>query len=234
MFIMIDGIEGGGKSTIVEAWKKYLAGQNKSVFDLKKYLADNGRYPNYEEVKPCDFIFSAEPTFTGIGKVIRDELIKNGTSYPEEAIAQAYSLDRLILYTKILIPALKDNKHIIEDRGVATSLCYQSLSGNLSFDWLSQLPGNALALEYRPDCLCIIKMSPETAQKRLAIRYEKQDDVIFDKLDFQQKALATDLSPAYQKLFTDRGTKLEYLNTDVEIDIMKQESIDFLKRILAI
>ena len=231
---MLDGIEGGGKSTIVEAWKKYLTEQNLSVFDLKKYLADNGRYPNYEEVQPYNFIFSAEPTFTGIGKVIREELIKNGTNYPEEAIAHAYSLDRLILYTKILIPALKDKKHIIEDRGVSTSFCYQSLSGNLSFGWLSKLPGNALALEHRPDYLCLIKMSPETAQKRLARRYEKQDDVIFDKLDFQQKALATYLSPAFQQLFTDRGTKLEYLNTDVEIDIMKQESVDFLKKILGL
>ncbi len=234
MFVMIDGIEGGGKSTIVEAWKQYLEEQNFSVFDLKKYLLENNRYPNYEEIRPYNFILSAEPTYTGIGKVIREELIKNGTSYADEAIAQAYSLDRLILYTKIILPALKDNKHIIQDRGVSTSLCYQSLNGNLSLDWLSTLPGNALALEHRPDYLCIIEMSPETAQQRLATRYEKQDDVIFDKLDFQQKAMSTYLSTEYQKLFQNRGTKIELLNTDLAIDIMKQESIEFLKSTLSL
>lgn len=229
---MIDGIEGGGKSTIVETWKKFLTDQGRAVFDLKKYCLENNKYPDYQELKPYDFIFSAEPTFFGIGKIIREELIKNGTNYPEQAIAEAYSLDRLILYKKIIIPALQDKKTVIEDRGVSTSLCYQALSQTLSLDFLSQLPGNALALEYRPDWLLLTKMSLETAQKRLAARYEKQDNAIFDKLEFQQKAAAMYLSPGYQKLFLERGTKIEYLNTDAEIDIMKQESIDLLKSII--
>jgi thymidylate kinase len=233
MLIMIDGIEGGGKSTIVEAWKKNLVEQGKSFFDLKKYCLENGTYPDYQELKPYDFIFSAEPTFFGIGKIIREEMIKNGNNYPEVAIAQAYSLDRLVLYKKIIIPALQDKKVVIEDRGVSTSLCYQSLSGSLSLDWLADLPGNALALEYRPDYLLLIKMTLETAQKRLSTRYEKQDNAIFDKLDFQQKALATYLSPDYQKLFLDRGTKIEYLNTDTEIDIMKAESADLFNTIIS-
>ncbi|OGH91965.1 MAG: hypothetical protein A2534_01225 [Candidatus Magasanikbacteria bacterium RIFOXYD2_FULL_39_9] len=232
MLIMLDGIEGGGKSTIVETWKKFLTDQGRTIFDLKKYCIDNNRYPDYEELKPFDFIFSAEPTFFGVGKIIREELIKSGNNYPERAIAEAYSLDRLILYKKLIIPALQDKKVVIKDRGVSTSLCYQALSQNLSLDFLSQLPGNALALEYRPDWLLLIKMSLETAQKRLATRYDKQDNAIFDKLDFQQKALAMYLSSDYQKLFLDRGTKIEYLNTDAEIDIMKQECVTLLQRIL--
>ncbi len=232
MLIMIDGIEGGGKSTIVENWKKFLAEKGRAVFDLKKYCLENNKYPEYEELKPFDFIFSAEPTFFGIGKMIREELIKSGTDYPEQAIAEAYSLDRLILYKKIIIPALTDKKFVIEDRGVSTSLCYQSLSKNLSLDFLASLPGNALALQYRPDYLLLIKMSIETAQKRLTTRYEKQDNVIFDKLEFQQQAMNTYLSEQYQKLFLDRGTKIEYLNTDAEIDIMKQQSLELFQQII--
>ena len=232
MFLMMDGIEGSGKSTIIESWKKYLLEQNHSIFDLKKYCLENGHYPNYEEVKPYEFIFSAEPTFIGVGKVIREELIKNGTNYPETAIAEAYSLDRLILYKKILLPALQDHKHIIQDRGVSTSLCYQSISGNLSLDYLAGLPGNALALANRPDYLCLVKMSPETAQKRLATRYDKQDDAIFDKIEFQQKVAEKFISSDYQKLFLDKGTAIEYLNTDAEIDTMKQESLNLFKKII--
>ncbi len=59
MLIMLDGIEGGGKSTIVESWKKYLTDQGRTIFDLKKYCIDNNKYPDYEELKPFDFIFSA-------------------------------------------------------------------------------------------------------------------------------------------------------------------------------
>jgi len=232
MLIMIDGIEGGGKSTIIEAWKKYLTDQNKTFFDLKQYCLENNKYPDYTEIAAYDFIFSAEPTYFGIGKTIREELIKNGTSYPETAVAQAYSLDRLILYTKILIPALRDNKTIIQDRGVSTSLCYQALSQNLSIETLASLPGNALALQYRPDYLMLTDMSPETAQKRLATRYDKQDNAIFDRIDFQQQAAARYKSNDFQKLFTDRGTTIEYLNTDVEIDIMKQNSLTTFTRFI--
>lgn len=230
---MIDGIEGGGKSTIVESWKKHASEQGKNIFDLKKYGLENGHYPEYHELQSYDIIFSAEPTFFGIGKIIREEMIKNGSNYSELAIAQAYSLDRLVLYKKIIIPALRDNKIVIEDRGVSTSLCYQALSGNLSLDLLAQLPGNALALEQRPDHLILISMSIATAQKRLASRYEKQDDAIFDKIDFQQKAAAMYLSPEYQKLFTDRGTVIQYLNTDVEIDIMKQNAVNIFNTLIS-
>lgn len=233
MLIMIDGIEGGGKSTIVESWKKCASEQGKNIFDLKKYGLENGRYPEYNELQSYDIIFSAEPTFFGIGKIIREEMIKNGSDYSELAIAQAYSLDRLVLYKKIILPALQDNKIVIEDRGVSTSLCYQALSGNLSLDILAQLPGNALALKHRPDHLILISMSIETAQKRLASRYEKQDDAIFDKIDFQQKAATMYLSPEYQKLFTDRGTAIQYLNTDVEIDIMKQNAVNIFNTLIS-
>ena len=229
---MIDGIEGSGKSTILDAWKSHLANQNKNVFDFKKYSLEHGRYPTYDEIKPYEYIFTAEPTYIGIGKVIREELIKNGTDYPEQAIAEAYSLDRFILYKKIIIPALEDGKTIIQDRGVSTSLCYQSTNGILSLDFLAALPGNALALQHRPDWLILVQMSLETAQTRLAKRYEKQDDAIFDKIEFQQKVAATFASVNYQKLFLDKGTQITQLNTDAKIDIMKQESLSLFNKIL--
>lgn len=232
MFIMIDGIEGGGKSTIMETWKKFLLGTGKTIFDLKKYCQETGSVPDYSAIEPYDVICTAEPTYFGIGKIIREELIKNGTTYPETAIAHAYSLDRLVMYTKIIIPALKDGKIIIQDRGVSTSLCYQALSGNLTSEMLAGLPGNTLALQHRPDYLVLTDMSPETAQQRLATRYDKQDDAIFDKIDFQQKATARYKAKEFTDLFASRGTEVIYLNTDVEIDTMKQAAVELLSNCL--
>ena len=37
MFIMIDGIDGSGKSSVIQAFKEHLAGQGTAIFDLKKY-----------------------------------------------------------------------------------------------------------------------------------------------------------------------------------------------------
>jgi len=232
-FIMIDGIEGSGKSTIVEAWKRYLADQGNAIFDMKDYWKENGKHPDFSELKSYDFILTSEPSYVGIGKVIREELIKKGTDYPGRAIAEAYALDRLIIYKKLIIPALADGKCIIQDRGVSTSLCYQPLTDpSVTPAWLSALSGNALALEYRPDHLILMQVDPERAMQHLATRYDKQDDAIFEKIDFQKKTAEVFASPEYQKFFTVHGTQVHYLPAEDELAIIKERSITLLKDLL--
>lgn len=229
---MIDGIDGSGKSSIVAALKEYLVGQGNAIFDLKDYWLSQGKYPEYRELKSYDFIFTSEPTFIGIGKVLREELLKNGNDYPEKAIAHAFSLDRMVLYKKIIIPALNDNKCVISDRGVSTSLCYQTLSGKLSLKELTEMVGNSLALENAPEHLIILKIDPKVAISRLNKRSEKQDDVVFEKLDFQTKAADLFYSAEYKKLFEAHGTKVHYLPSNASIDIMKAEAIKLIKQII--
>lgn len=229
---MIDGIDGSGKSTIVKAWKEYLTNQGNAIFDLKEYWLEQGKYPEFHELKSYDFIFTSEPTFIGIGKVLREELIKKTNHYPEKAIAHAFSLDRIVLYNKIIIPALKENKCIISDRGVSTSLCYQTLSGKLSTKELTEMVGNSLALEYAPDHLVILKVDPKIALSRLEKRSEKQDNAIFEKLDFQTAAAKLFYSEEFKALFEAHGTKVHYLPGADSIDIMKAEAIKLLNQIL--
>lgn len=233
MFIMLDGIDGSGKSTVISAWKEYLIQQGNAIFDLRNYWQSTGKYPDLEETRSYDFIFSCEPTFAGMGKVIREELIRNGTNYPAQAIAEAYSLDRLILYNKIHLPLIKNGKVIIQDRGVCTSLAYQTAQQQgLNFANVSELPGNKLALENRPDHLIIMKMNPETGAKRIKQRLDKQDDSIFEKIEFMKKLSEIYYSEEYQNIFTSRGTNIHFLNAELEIDIMKREAISLLENLL--
>jgi thymidylate kinase len=233
MLIMIDGIDGSGKSTVVQAWKQYLADQGNAVFDLKHYWQTTGKHPELSEMKSYDFIFSCEPTYTGVGKVIREELVQTGKNYPHRAIVEAFSLDRLVLYNKITIPLLASDKIVIQDRGVSTSLAYQSLNNEeFSLSKVAEFPGNQLALENRPDHLIIAKISAEAAMARIGSRFDKNDNAVFEKIDFLKKATEMFNSSSYQKIFTDRGTQIHYLNTESEIDIMKQEALDLLKKII--
>lgn len=233
LFIMVDGIDGSGKSTIVKSWKEFLIGEGKKVFELKEYWLQNGKYPTYEEIKQFDFIFTSEPTYVGIGKVLREELINKDLNYPEKAIAHAFSLDRLVLYHKIIIPALNDGKIIISDRGVSTSLCYQSLSGKLSIKDLCEMVGNALALENAPHHLILMKVEAENAIKRLGSRSEKQDNAVFEQIDFQTKAATLFNSDEFQKLFTAHGSEVHYLPSVDGIDIMKAEALELLKDLIS-
>ena len=234
MLIMIDGIDGSGKSTVVEAWKKKLTTEGNPWFDLKAHWQKTGGYPAYSELKAYDFIFSCEPTYAGIGKVIRDELIKSGRSYPAKSIAESYALDRLILYEKIIIPALTDNKCVVEDRGISTSLAYQPLSDkHLTPTVLAKLDGNKLALKYRPDHLVLLTIDATIAAERLVKRTTKQDDVIFERLPFQKKLARVFASSAYRSLFSKRGTKVHYLPAQEEIGIMQSSANELFDKLLA-
>ncbi|MBI5728925.1 MAG: deoxynucleoside kinase [Candidatus Magasanikbacteria bacterium] len=231
MFIIVDGLDGSGKSTVIESWKDYLKKEGNGIFDLRAYWKEHGRSPELAEIKAYDFIFSAEPSYSGVGKVIREELIKNGSRYPEFALAEAYSLDRLILYTKLLIPLLKLGRCIIQDRGVSTSLSYQAL-GKIPIKTLAALPGNALALKYRPDHLILATVKPETALERLEKRHDKRDNVIFEQLAFQKRAAKRFASASYQKLFSARGTRVHELSGELPSAIMKEQAIALLQTIL--
>ena len=231
---MLDGIDGSGKSTILNAWKEFISAEGNAIFDLKNYWREKGEYPDIKELRSYEFIFSCEPTYTGVGKVIREELVREGTSYPPLAVAEAFSLDRLVLYNKIIIPLLKEGKCVVQDRGVSSSLAYQSLQDDdLTFLRLLELPGNQLAMEYRPDYLVLLDLSAEEAINRLSGRNNKKDDVIFERLDFLTKLEKQYQSEEYKNLFIDRGTNIKQLPTNVNIDIMKEQAVILLRRILS-
>jgi len=232
MLIVVDGIDGSGKGTVLETWKNYLAQEGNAIFDLRKYCLENKDYPPLEEIRSYDFISSVEPTYAGVGRAIRFELVGKDNDYPPRAIAEAFSLDRLILYKKLIIPLLKDGRCIIQERSVSSSIAYQTQTPDLNIEVVSNLIGNKLALEYRPDHLVLMDIDAEEALRRLAGRKEKQDNSIFEKLDFLKKMAEFYKSKVYQNVFTSRGTQIHYLSSEQNIDIMKQNSINLLKSIL--
>lgn len=231
--IMIDGIDGSGKTTITHYWKKYLESLGKRVFDLKSYWKEHDRHPTFEEVREYDVLLSAEMSYTGIGKVLREELINKANNYPPLAIAEAYALDRLIIYTKLLIPFLKLGKLVISDRGVSTSLAYQSsMSPELTFEVLSGIPGNALALQYAPDYLIIVKVNPEVALARLNSRPDKNDAAIFEHLEVMKRNTAAFNSAKYHTFFTEHGTKMSELLGEGDPVEVREHSIRCLQELL--
>jgi thymidylate kinase len=234
MFIIIDGIDGSGKSTTIDAWTEYLINQGKKVFNLKTYWQEKKEHPSAADLADYEVIISSEPTLVWFGAAIRGEMIKHGSDYSPLAIANAYALDRLVLYKRVLLPLREQGKIIIQDRGVSTSLCYQPLqeNGGLTMDMVAKIEGNAFALEHAPDHLVITDVTIENSINRLGGRTEKQDNAIFEKAAFLEKARTRFLDPEYQKHFTTRGTKIHVLNGNENIDIMRRDGIDFLKKLI--
>jgi dTMP kinase len=214
-FIMIDGLDGSGKGTVINALKEFLENNNKKVFDLREHWKKYNEIPELEEIEKYDVICSSEPTFSGVGKVIREEIIRsNKRQYSGITTAYAFALDREILYKKLLIPAKKAGKIIIQERGITTSLVYQPVQNEkIVLNDIINLPGNQLAIKNSPDILIIVKVEPETVIERLSKR-EKKDHAIFENLMFQKKVQARFESDWLKKLFSHYKSKIIYLDTN--------------------
>jgi len=209
-FIMVDGLDGSGKGVVVDALKEWSLKKGLKVIDLREWWKSSQGYP---DISLYDVVISAEPTFTGWGKKIREHLIKNGTTSSSFDIAEAYSKDRKELYEKVIIPAKKAGKYIFQERGVVTSLVYQPTMPGLNLELVMNLEGNRFCLEHPPDILVITVVEPEVVMERLKIR-EKKDEAIFERLEFQKKVKNIYTSRWLKRTFEEKGTKVIYLDTN--------------------
>lgn len=233
-FIIIDGLDGCGKSTIIRSLSHYLRKRGKEIFDFRDYWTESHSLPEPEELYGYDVILTAEPTFSLIGAAIRQEFIKdNLRHYSALETATAFSLDRLVLYRRIIIPLLKKGKTIIQDRSVTTSIIYQPIQAEpLHLGQVLSLEGNKLALTHGPDLLIIVNVNPRTCLKRLAGRGTKKDQVIFENLDFQQKAYERFMSPWFKHMFEGRGSKVVYLDANKTKEEVIGKSISVYKQFI--
>src|SRR3989344_7252850 len=136
---MIDGLDGIGKGTIIDAIKEFELENRRNLFDVNKWWGTDLNISPARDYNPrlTDFcseyikyglLVTSEPTFSGIGRRIRNEYIKkNNRDYNPWLIAQAYALDRYELYTTTVIPARENEINILQSRGVVTSIVYQKI-----------------------------------------------------------------------------------------------------------
>lgn len=239
MFIMIDGIDGSGKSTVLHTWQQVLADRQYQVFSLKDFWTEHGRHPEPHEIPADTFaLFSAEPTYVWTGAAIREEMVqRNGRSYTGPAMADAFALDRLVLYTRVLVPAMARGIHVIQDRGVSTSLCYQSCYNNheLTMAEIAAREGNAFALTHRPDVLMLMDVAPERCMERLAMRAtQKDDNAIFEYLTFQKELDACYRGAEFASLFSSHGTTINRFPADQELGILEPQLRAVLSQYLSV
>jgi len=230
---MVDGIDGSGKGTIINIIKDFFEERGLKVFDLRNYEKEKQDFPEIEEIEEYDVIASVEPSYCLIGKAIRDEIVKNnGRTYSGLTTSYAFALDREILYKKVLLPALKMGKIIIQERGIITSLVYQPIQlERITLHQIMNIPGNKLALKNAPDLLLITDVKPEVVMVRLKER-EKQDRAIFENLLFQKKISERYKAEWLKRLFEKMGSKVVYVNTEGTIEETKAKVLDIINKFI--
>ncbi len=214
LYIMIEGLDGSGKGVALEGLKEWADSKGYKILDMREYWKHNPDYPSEDDLKNHDVLITYEPTGSKKGKELRENLIKKGSGATPSQIADAFADDRKEHYEKLIIPAIQSNMIILQDRGVLSSLAYQSLmDAKLSVDYLMNLEGNWLALENAPDLIIITDVSPLVALERLDKR-KKNDDAVFEELEFQKKLLHQYKSEEVKDIFETRETRIVFFDTN--------------------
>jgi dTMP kinase len=139
-FIVIEGLDGSGKTTQATILAKRLSRRHK-------------------------LILTAEPSQGKIGTFIRTACLYEEKRLPTEIEALLFAADRIEHIRNEVKPALDEGKLVICDRYYYSSLAYQGSVG-LSIDWIKTI--NTCALH--PDFSVFIDVEPERVLNRLQRR----------------------------------------------------------------
>lgn len=155
LFIVIEGIDGSGKSTISDKIYKYFI---KRGIQAEKFF---------------------EPTDGEWGQKIR-RLLKDDGAKPEQLV-NLFILDREDDAVKNIYPNLNKNKMIIMDRYYFSNAAYQGAMGISPHYILNE---NMKKKFPRPDRVYLIDIDPDIALSRVSKRNRGKEKDIFEKKEF--------------------------------------------------
>ena len=142
-FIVIEGIDGCGKTTQID--------------ELSKWLPNSGLIN-----KGSNLITTREPGGSLLGKKLRGLILDNNENNKPSSLAELllYSADRAEHVSKIISPALKKNDWVISDRFSDSTLAYQGYGRNINLEIIKKIESIVCQGQY-PDLTFFLELSPE-------------------------------------------------------------------------
>lgn len=142
IFIVLEGPDGSGKSTMAKKIGEYYKGKGRNIE------------------------FTREPGGTKIGEKIRDIILDNNNTemdYRTEALL--YASARAQLVSEKIKPWLNEGKIVISERYVYSSLVYQGIGRGLGVEEVMKINDFAIA-GLKPDMVLMLDVNPEKGLKR--------------------------------------------------------------------
>lgn len=155
ILIAIEGLDGSGKTTISKA--------------LVEWMRSRG----------FNAIYTAEPSTSPIGELIRSEIISSRIRRDSRIEALLFAADRLwhVLYE--IEPSLNEGRVVVTDRYYFSSIAYQGAL-NVDIEWIRAL--NKFAI--KPDVAIYIDVVPEEALKR---KKKGGLKILFENIEYLRK-----------------------------------------------
>ncbi len=142
LFIVLEGPDGSGKSTMAQM--------------IASYLEDKGH----------NIVFTREPGGTPIGEKLRDIILDNkNIEMADTTEALLYAAARAQLVAEKIKPLIEKGKTIISERFVYSSLVYQGIGRKLGVNNVKMI--NDFGLQgIKPDIVLFFDIDPEKALNR--------------------------------------------------------------------
>ena len=147
-FIVIEGIDGCGKTTQID--------------ELSKWLPKSGLLK-----KGSKLITTREPGGSQLGKKLRSLILDNNENNKPSSLAELllYSADRAEHVSKIIAPALQNDDWVISDRFSDSTLAYQGYGRDINLEIIKNIESIVCQGEY-PDLTFFLEISPEESIMR--------------------------------------------------------------------
>lgn len=162
-FITFEGPEGSGKTTVIKK--------------LNKWFEDNS----------IPYVATREPGGNRIAESIRKIILdKENTDMDVRTEALLYAASRRQHIVETVNPALEQNKVVLCDRYLDSSLVYQGVGRGIGIDEVYDV--NLFAIENRmPDLTIIFDVKPEIGLARISESNRDTNRLDDEKLEFHKK-----------------------------------------------
>lgn len=166
-FIVVEGLEGAGKTTAMQTIRDYL------------------------DTKIQSLVITREPGGTRVGELVRSMIIEE---VPGERLDERTEL--LLLYAarvqhiaQIIKPALRKGNWVLSDRFELSTIAYQGGGRGIDLSLISQVSDICLQ-GFTPDITFFLDIKPEEGLHRVGQR-GKSDRIESESLDFFYKVYQT-------------------------------------------
>ena len=147
-FIVIEGIDGCGKTTQID--------------EISRWLPKSGLMGENSKL-----IKTREPGGSLVGKKLRNLILENNKNNKPSSLAELllYSADRAEHVSKIISPALEKEDWVISDRFADSTLAYQGYGRNINLEIIKNIESIVCQGE-KPDLTIFLEISAEESLLR--------------------------------------------------------------------
>ena len=157
-YIAFEGIDGSGKTSIIENLSDILNSQNKEHTIVR------------------------EPGGTSVGEGIRELLLSHDYQVNSLAEALLFCAQRSQLIEEVVLPSLNNGLIVLSDRSAYSSVAYQGEGRGLGYEKIYQLNDISIQSNW-PERVVLLDIDPEVSLSRQQVA----DRIGSDKVEFFQK-----------------------------------------------